>query len=705
MSWTSETNIKGPQGAQGIQGVQGVKGDTGATGPQGPTGNTGTTGSQGVPGTPGETWFTGAANPTTVPGAINNDWYLNSTTGDFFELVSGTWTLRGNLKGPQGIQGIQGIQGPTGPATPASSVTFTPAGNIAATTVQAAIVELDNEKVAKAGDTMTGNLGMTKVDPAIILNKAASGQGNYIYGRMNTVNRWRMSIGDGVAEVTNAGSDFSITRCNDAGTFLDDPLTISRGTGISTFTGDVVINKASPAFYLNTTPGNEAAAVGRKGGLNRWAVILAGSSAESTGNLGTNFAINRYNDAGTFIDQPLNIDRSTGLATIKADPTALLGIATKQYVDAVNTNANNRVWKAGDTMTGTLQINLPPYTPGLKLLNTTGNYSKTLRMGGVSDLEIVNSANSAVIMTLTDTGALTTTGAITSGGSITINASAGNWPQLFLNKAASGVGNVLQGNTNNVLRWQLALGDQSPEGGTADGSDFTLARFNNAGTYLDIPLRINRNNATTTFGGSVTAPAAYGFGIIGAIGGSPWQCNVLTADPSFGAMSLTALHYPSVWAGFQLYVAPNTFHFRNDGSAQKSGAGTAWVITSDARIKDVKGDYTSGLDAVAALRPVRFSYKGNHSLNPPSATPKPAPSDAERDLTATALAVEYVGLVAQEAETTLPECFLSGPGSIDGKEVDDLRSADYTALTFALVNCVKELKARVEGLEAQLAAR
>jgi hypothetical protein len=41
---------------------------------------------------------------------------------------------------------------------PASAITNTPAGNIAATTVQGAIDELDTEKVAKAGDTMTGTL-------------------------------------------------------------------------------------------------------------------------------------------------------------------------------------------------------------------------------------------------------------------------------------------------------------------------------------------------------------------------------------------------------------------------------------------------------------------------------------------------------------------------------------------------------------------
>ena len=40
----------------------------------------------------------------------------------------------------------------------ASNVGFTPTGNIASTNVQGAIAEVDNEKVAKSGDTMTGDL-------------------------------------------------------------------------------------------------------------------------------------------------------------------------------------------------------------------------------------------------------------------------------------------------------------------------------------------------------------------------------------------------------------------------------------------------------------------------------------------------------------------------------------------------------------------
>lgn len=76
-----------------------------------------------------------------------------------------------------------------------STLTNVPAGNIAATTVQGAINELDTEKVAKAGDTMTGSLaiqgsgtnGSLWVSSAVNDNDAAHGiyfglsKDSYIY--------------------------------------------------------------------------------------------------------------------------------------------------------------------------------------------------------------------------------------------------------------------------------------------------------------------------------------------------------------------------------------------------------------------------------------------------------------------------------------------------------------------------------------------
>ena len=166
--WASRGNIKGPQGTQGVPGDTGppgpqgtglqikgtvptfsllpdastnpddgdawitaddghlwvweesssnwidagqMQGPAGPPGPTGPTGPTGSTGAPGTPGAAGSKWLTAAGAPAAGAGAVG-DFYLNITTGDYYEKTgSTTWTSRGSLKGPTGTQGIQGIQG------------------------------------------------------------------------------------------------------------------------------------------------------------------------------------------------------------------------------------------------------------------------------------------------------------------------------------------------------------------------------------------------------------------------------------------------------------------------------------------------------------------------------------------------------------------------------------------------------------------
>jgi len=116
------------------------------------------------------------------------------------------------------------------------------------------------------------------------------------------------------------------------------------------------------------------------------------------------------------------------------------------------------------------------------------------------------------------------------------------------------------------------------------------------------------------------------------------------------------------------------------GTGAKPGGGL-WADSSDARIKNVVGDYTSGLAAVKMLNPVCYAFKGNDDRH-------------------TANGKEYIGLVAQDVETVMAEMVTKQRGTIDGQVIDDLRMLDPSALVFALVNCVKELSARIEALEA-----
>ena len=142
--------------------------------------------------------------------------------------------------------------------------------------------------------------------------------------------------------------------------------------------------------------------------------------------------------------------------------------------------------------------------------------------------------------------------------------------------------------------------------------------------------------------------------------------------------------------------------------AYKPGGG-AWLDSSDIRIKNVLGDYTHGLAELKQLLPKRFTYKGNDAPPlPPGVTLEQfkaqlqvgsASVERSTHYQVATDAKEFVGLVAQDCETAMPELVTLANGMIDGQPVTDLRQLDTTPLIFALINAVKELAARVEQLE------
>jgi len=79
-------------------------------------------------------------------------------------------------------------------------------------------------------------LSISAPNPGIGINKTQDA-GCMITGSKNNLARWRLVPGDGAAESTgNAGSNFSITRFDDAGNSIDVPFVINRATGVTTIT-------------------------------------------------------------------------------------------------------------------------------------------------------------------------------------------------------------------------------------------------------------------------------------------------------------------------------------------------------------------------------------------------------------------------------------------------------------------------------------
>lgn len=209
-----------------------------------------------------------------------------------------------------------------------------------------------------SGGTLTGNLVVNsatvaigldaQASPALVLNGAA-GNTRQVYFRTASKNRW-IIVTDAIAESgSNLGSNFALYRYADDGTtLLATALNISRATGLTTINGRLLVNGSTdngssglqvggsivtagnvfgagfiagangasfPALVVNGASGSDRQVIYQTNGVTRW-VEAASGTAESGGSLGTDYTINRYNDAGTYLGTPLNISRATGAVAV-----------------------------------------------------------------------------------------------------------------------------------------------------------------------------------------------------------------------------------------------------------------------------------------------------------------------------------------------------------------------------------------------------
>jgi hypothetical protein len=289
-------------------------------------------------------------------------------------------------------------------------------------------------------------------------------------------------------------------------------------------------------------------------------------------------------------------------------------------------------------------------------------------------------------------------GDLTTSGNIFLNNTTSDSPNIVLN--AAGYNDWGIDNYQGTFRVFAAPGvyftiqpngDIFTSGDINVGSDFGVVGVATIGGNLDVVGTVHSS-------GPVTCNSSAGFFVNGTTGTNPVVVTALRADPAF-PITIQGLHFPGVWAGWRIDSQGALFDFRDDSTAAKTGGSTSWVIMSDARTKTVTREYTSGLNEVAALRPVRYVFKGNDTIEPPPARTV-APYPNSQNYTPAYRRTEYIGLVAQDAELAMPELISKSIGHIDGFAVSDLRSLDPTALVFALVNAVKELKARLETIEA-----
>jgi len=127
------------------------------------------------------------------------------------------------------------------------------------------------------------------------------------------------------------------------------------------------------------------------------------------------------------------------------------------------------------------------------------------------------------------------------------------------------------------------------------------------------------------------------------------------------------------------------------GVAGKVGGGV-WSDVSDERIKTVIGPYSAGLAEILEMEPKVFTYKGNdYAIGEGGEKGQAMHPDTTTN---------YIGFVAQECETYMPELVTQYSCYIDDTLETDVRRVDATALLYACVNAIRTLEARIAVLEA-----
>lgn len=209
---------------------------------------------------------------------------------------------------------------------------------------------------------------------------------------------------------------------------------------------------------------------------------------------------------------------------------------------------------------------------------------------------------------------------------------------LTLDKTtAAAATNAINARRAGVIRWQMNLGNGTAESGSDAGSDFTLNRYSDAGTYLGTPFAIFRSTgqvamdtAGMTSAGTISTTATHNstfysptgganlsanYGVLCSgyfTGGGNYFANGMTFNPNWGAITFYGYHVPGVVAGCRFASASNAINFiLSTGGAYGSIEASAFTVSSDERIKRDIQPLPANRAGFMAIVPISYKWRDN----------------------------------------------------------------------------------------------
>jgi Chaperone of endosialidase len=502
-----------------------------------------------------------------------------------------------------------------------------------------------------------------------------------------------------------------------------------------TMTGDLKISKSIPALILDRVDLNPAVIQGRFNNLNRWAIVLGNTAAETGANDGSHMLFTRYTDAGAVIDTPILLNRKTGRGTLSQNPVDPMDIATKGYVDAVfGGGGPGYLPLTGGTLTGAL------YLPTMTVKAAAGTYGDlNFSYNNVQQWLVRGSDPSAGNFELhrygNDGGYL--------GSPFSINRANGN---TSVTHALAVGGQMSAGNVWSTVGYLSTFSSDNAtitnitSYGTANLTTVNCGNLTSSGTFTQYATA---NMTHLNVGGNLNAAGYASFnGNAIYIRTTSIHCNVffhdntgalgtelLQANPqspsSFSIRrggdperSLTIYDSGATWSSYGYNTCdgiyggpqPNAFNFAWSGQLggwiDNSFLGQV-VFNSDYRIKKDVEPLDSMWEKVKLLRPVKYTQA--------EYTPPPLPDDAldftgepikpERRLTPRPLFeadnTERWGFIAHELQETL----IMNAASAYKDAPNAIQSPNPWTMLASLTKALQEAMGRIEVLEARLGMR
>jgi hypothetical protein len=430
--------VQGAQGAtgSGTQGAQGVQGDIGPQGPQGVQGATGTQGTIGAQGSQGIQGATGPQGAQGVQGATGAQGTIGAQGIQGATGPQGPQGVQGATgSGAQGAQGAQGITGPQGPQGVQGSTGSTGAGG--ALGYYGAFSDFTTQQNANTNFGYAVHLGNTDESNGVSITGASNTRvtvahaGTYNFqfslalhntgggGSGTIVTIWlrknNVDVANAATDITvNTNSPYVVPAWNFVQTLnANDYLELIWATENT----NIVIEYVPPSEQTNGSPGIPSAIVTltpvmyTQVGPQGYQGYQGVQGAQGTqgpqgvqGAVGPNYqnAYNQANTATTLAQNAYNYANTS----ITVSGGSITGRLNVTYQPVSTTNAAIQI-TAANTQGGT------GYADVLKFINGSSgatNPNKSLRLSSTGAIEIVNSAYSATLLSLSDAGNLSVSG-------------------------------------------------------------------------------------------------------------------------------------------------------------------------------------------------------------------------------------------------------------------------------------------------------